>query len=441
MKDSDGGSAGLDPRLALADWANEQDEWIRRIARLVLSSGRQLTKPDIDTVYQLFLEEKQLLERSVAYEPQISISDDLVDKETSITLSTISQVTGVNALVTGSSIDFSEGLTVLFGENGTGKTGYARVLKCLADSRSVDEILPDVYSPASPQHPSADIAYRAGADDISMHWEGEQGRAPFTRMSVFDSPAVDLHVDGDLAYVYTPVALVLFNHMTHGVQGVQQAVKDEITSLRPTRSNLLDRFDRRSSVYPIIETIGAASDLTELQSLSVVPDNASDQVDELELAVAALRADAVGQQITVQKQVHRVLIEANTYATAVRQFPVNEYNKRLGTLSSLQADYSVFREALFTAADLPAPPDPTWESFIHAGQNYRAYLETHGVHDQAKCLYCRQSLAHEASHLIAKYSDYLDDRIADDIPFTRRVDIRTYPTRTQFCALQRGFLC
>ena len=415
MGDSEAGFVGLDPRVALADWANKQDEWVRRIVRLVLSSGRQLTRTDIDTVYHLFLEEKQLLERSLPPELEISVSDDLVERETPVTLSRISQVSGVNALVTGSAIDFNEGLTILFGENGTGKTGYARVLKCLADSRSVDEILPDVYNLDSPPKPCAEIAYVAGDDEQLLHWEGEQGRAPFTRMSVFDSPAVDLHVDGDLAYVYTPAALALFNHVTHGVQGVQQAIRDEIKTLKPTGSNLLARFDRRSSIYPMIETIGAAADLAELQDLSVVPDNATDQIDELELTVAALRADTLGQQITLQNQVRRVLIEARLFATAVHQFPVDEYNEGLRRLSLLRAEYSAFREALFVAADLPAPPDPTWESFIHAGQNYRTYLETHEVYDQARCLYCRQTLGHGASELVKKYSDYLEDRIADDI--------------------------
>ena len=415
MRASEASPVGLDPRMALADWANKHDEWVRRLVRLVLGSGRQLAGTDIDTVYGLFLEEKRLLKRSSPHEPEISISDELVDPETPFTLSRISRVTGVNALVTGSSIDFNAGLTVLFGENGTGKTGYARVLKCLADSRSADEILPDVYNVDSVPQPSADIGYRAGDDELLLHWKGERGRAPFTRMSVFDSPAVHLHVDGDLAYVYTPASLALFTYVTHGVEGVQHAIKREITELRSTGINLLARFNRRSSIYPMIETIGAASNLEELQSLSVVPDNAPDRVAKLELAVAALRADTVGQQITLQKRVHRILVEAVTYTAGVQQWPVDEYHEGLRRLSRLREEYSVFREALFAAADLPAPPDPTWESFIHAGQNYRAHLETLRVHDQARCLYCRQSLGHKASQLITKYSDYLEDRIAKDI--------------------------
>ena len=44
-----------------------------------------------------------------------------------------------------------------------------------------------------------------------MAWGGERGVPPFTRMSIFDSPAVSTHVDDDLDYVYTRASLALFN--------------------------------------------------------------------------------------------------------------------------------------------------------------------------------------------------------------------------------------
>ena len=92
-----------------------------------------------------------------------------------------------------------------------------------------------------------------------------------------------------------------------------------------------------------------------------------------------------------------------------------QYHAALSALSDLRKDQERLRESLFAAADLPAEPDQTWEEFIRSGQAYRKHLESIGAHDNARCIYCRQVLGSEALQLIAKYSDYLEDQIDQDI--------------------------
>lgn len=114
-------------------------------------------------------------------------------------------------------------MTILFGENGTGKTGYSRIFKALAGSRTADAILGDItFSEEVPQ--SAKVEYTVGTEANALVWAGEQGVAPFTRMSIFDSPAVNFHVDDDLEYVYVPAALSLFNHVNTALRAVHDRV-------------------------------------------------------------------------------------------------------------------------------------------------------------------------------------------------------------------------
>ena len=79
----------------------------------------------------------------------------------------------------GSVIEPHAGLTIIYGENGTGKTGYARILKALAKSRTDGEILGDVSVEAS-STPSATIAYTLGDEKKELQWRGEHGVVPFT---------------------------------------------------------------------------------------------------------------------------------------------------------------------------------------------------------------------------------------------------------------------
>jgi ABC-type transport system involved in cytochrome c biogenesis ATPase subunit len=413
--DAPDAKAPPDPRNLLATWANNQDEWARFIVRLVLSSGRALSSVDLDTAYALFLQEKGFEKRALPTEADIAVETDVAEREATLVLDALSEVKGVNAIVPGSTIELNQGLTILFGENGTGKTGYVRVLKLMADCRTADDILPNINDSSGPSVPSASVQYHLGDDERTLQWQGERGQAPFTRMPIFDSPAVNFHIDDDLDYVYTPASLSLFGHVTNGIKGLQKCLDQEIKTLSGGNAALLSRFDRKSSLYAAIETIGAATDLDALEGFAKVGDGAADHIKTLQLAVASLRSNAATQGITIQQRRERVFVEAKVFTDAVTQLSLDTYNAAIKRLGELRADYESFRSTLFAAAALPAGPDESWEDFVRAGDAYRAHLERVGVHDESRCVYCRQPLNFDALELVGKYREYLEDKIAIEI--------------------------
>ncbi|MCB5409402.1 ATP-binding protein [Pseudogemmobacter faecipullorum] len=68
----------------------------------------------------------------------------------SISLSGIANVSGVNQLATGQTLNFEEsGLTIVYGQNGTGKSGYTRILKKACRSRHACEIMTGFHKRSS----------------------------------------------------------------------------------------------------------------------------------------------------------------------------------------------------------------------------------------------------------------------------------------------------
>lgn len=405
----------VDPRSALSHWANQSDEWVRRIVRLVLESNGDLPTSELALTYRLLLEEKGFKPRSLPSEPPAAVSTIAVGQPKSLCLTHISNVKGVNALVDSSRIDFAAGLTLLFGENATGKTGYARILKYLAGSRSSDEILPDVNQEEGPSHPSAAIGYRIGEVDSTCEWKGEPAQFPFTSISVFDTPAVHFHTDDAVGYTYRPSSLALFDAVTRAVQDVAQRLDTELSTLPVDSSSILSRFDARSSIYPYIQNLGASTNLPELQSLGTLPENASEKKAELEQSLALLSAGTIGQQIVLLEGLQRAISEAIAYTTTAQLLDVQAYNLTLAQLTELTSNQTTLRDSLFAAADLPAPPEQTWEAFVRSGLDYQRHLESVDAHDGSRCLYCRQSLSQDAALLISRYSEYLESQIAADI--------------------------
>lgn len=403
-----------DPRSVLAAWANRSDEWIRYIVGQVLSTGLPLPSSEIDYAYQLFRQSKALDKRELPPQSELAVDPAEDEAEVPLWITRLSEVTGVNALVPGAVIEPHEGLTVLYGENGTGKTGYSRIFKALAGSRTADPILGDIAVDEDVPV-RATIAYSLGGEPAQLLWDGESSRLPFTRMSIFDSPAVNFHVDDDLEYVYVPSVLSLFNHVTSAIRAVQQRIEEFRNQLTKPVTSLLARFPNDEVVRPQIETLGASTDLASLKALVVADPNADQTVIDLQTTIGSLQSNALSVTLMSLQRQSRVLAQAANVRTALEQFDADEHAVTLDRISQLKADREAFRTRFFEAADLPAEPDDTWESFVTSGATYRQHLIDQGVHDDARCLYCRQSLDTDSRRLVDRYADYLVDRIGADL--------------------------
>ena len=404
---------GQDPRISLAQWANESDEWVRRIVRLILDSNAEIAADERVVIYQLFLEENGLKERILPSEPPTVLSGQALGQPEPLYLTRISDVRRVNALVENAQIDFSPELTLLFGENGTERpdmlvssslwqvveapmTFFLTLTKRMTHIRLMQE---SVIALVKPSHPTSGLVSKLNS--------------PLPDVS-FDTPSVHFHTDADIGYTYRPASLALFDSVTREVHHIVSAIQDELSTLKMDNSGILSRFDNRSSIYPHIESLGAATNLSELQPLSALPDNATDRKAELEISIAGLIAGLIGQQIAHQDGFRKVLTDAFSYTSTLGNLKVPEYNLALAKLSDLRRDQVTLRASLF-AADLPAPPDQTWEKFIRSGLEYRRHLESLGTPDDTRCLYCRQLLSNDAIQLIYRYGVFLEGQIAADM--------------------------
>ncbi|MDO4900568.1 AAA family ATPase [Actinomyces sp.] len=404
-----------DPRALLAEWANDNQEWLRSLVAEVIARGRPVEGATIDNAYQLFRQENGLDVRLLPAVDKINVTDQRDESLPSLYLTRISEVHGVNALAPGAVIEPHEGLTILYGENGTGKTGYSRIFKALANSRTAEEKILGNVETESLEEQSAKLEYKLGDEVRELIWRGEYGVWPFTRMSVFDSPSVTTHIDSDLDYVYTPASLALFEHVTAAIQAVERRINDAIHAESIDNTSLLTRFHKNSTIYPLIETLGPNTDLENLKARAATGADTDANLERLDREVSELRANVIDTKITTLKIEKGALTQAIAAADMLVSFDANEYNASLARLNQLESEYAAFRDELFAAADLPAEPDGTWSQFVQSGEAYRQHLVELEVHEPERCLYCRQPLQSEARDLLSKYSKYLKDKISTDI--------------------------
>src|SRR5690606_34198985 len=94
---------------------------------------------------------------------------------------------GVNALAENQTVTFSDGLTIVYGDNGAGKTGYIRILKQACRARGREDILGNVISNGAPPKPEVSIKYKVGVEQDARQWVGGDADEFVSRVSIFDT--------------------------------------------------------------------------------------------------------------------------------------------------------------------------------------------------------------------------------------------------------------
>jgi hypothetical protein len=156
----------LTEKGAFADilhWSMNRPAWQRDALRRLISSG-ELSNSDIDELTTI------CLDPNAPSEPLASahIKSEGISGE-AISLIRIEHPTGINALPKDQTLEFAKhGLTVIYGDNGSGKSGYVRILKHACRTRDGQlKILRDIEdTEGTPQSAKIVLAYGATDDEF-----------------------------------------------------------------------------------------------------------------------------------------------------------------------------------------------------------------------------------------------------------------------------------
>src|SRR5690606_36337895 len=165
-----------------------------------------------------------------------------------------------------------------------------------AGVRTAEEILPDVRK-GKRVSPSATFVVTVGESTRAIEWKNEFGISPLNRASVFDTRGTRLHVEEDLTYVYTPGELTLFPLVQTAIERVRAALDRAITARTPGPNTLLASFNRASSIYPIIETLDAKTDIENVRRYALLPEGIESTIETLKADIVALRSSNAHEEL------------------------------------------------------------------------------------------------------------------------------------------------
>lgn len=126
-------------------WLEKQPYWQQKLAENVLIQD-SITEEEINRVYDIFKSENNLTKTKLDKEDlDFTTKRDEGDTTKDIKWKGLRNVTRVNALENDQKLEVGDQLTIIYGNNGSGKTGYTRLLNNVFVSRGDKDILPNIH--------------------------------------------------------------------------------------------------------------------------------------------------------------------------------------------------------------------------------------------------------------------------------------------------------
>jgi hypothetical protein len=173
-----------DVLASLSEWFSERPQWLQ-IAAMQLLQQTELTNKDVSEITALCRQETDgKLPKTTCSFPVSAFSQGT---PSTLRLYSISDVEGVNALAPKKPLEFGKGnITVVYGNNGSGKSGYVRLLKHICGARNLGVLHRNVYNSGSTVQ-KACISFEQDGVLKSHTWSGQDICDDLSSVGIFDT--------------------------------------------------------------------------------------------------------------------------------------------------------------------------------------------------------------------------------------------------------------
>jgi hypothetical protein len=214
----------------LLEWSQDRPAWQRDALRRLVLHG-ELSEDDIRIVTDVCKSAHGLAELQDALPLGREHLPKTVANSPAVSLLSIFHRRGVNALAEDQRLNLASALTVVYGDNAAGKTGYIRILKSACRARGQEQILGNVVAGTAPPSVEVSIKYKVGAEPEPREWAGGGEDAFIARVSVFDTQCAAVYLTEKTDVAFRPFGLDLFDKLVQACRGVRARLESEQRAL------------------------------------------------------------------------------------------------------------------------------------------------------------------------------------------------------------------
>lgn len=343
----------------------------------------------------------------------------------SFVLKSIECVKNVNAIPDGNILPIAhKGLTVVYGENGSGKSGFARTLKRACNARDkTDRLIGNIFGNADKVAPS--VKFKIGTDtgDTLIDWsEGEASFGILPKITVLDASCARILLDRKNEFQYKPYGTDVFEVLvTLTKKFKEQLAKESPIPVRPEIENIREGTEAKT----FYDSLGVK---TKKEELDIYGNWASEEDDELsDLMIWGKELKKADPELKIKSK--KVLVEKYTnvvkeVSAIRREFCKKNLGQMNSTIVSLLAAEKAHGIAEKAVSDgefpLSGVKSLAWTKLFEAAESYSSGVTYKGSEfpftgEEARCVLCMQVLDGDAKSRMKKFYEHVKDEVGENL--------------------------
>jgi energy-coupling factor transporter ATP-binding protein EcfA2 len=422
------------PEETLIEWSAKQPDWARdALRRHAIAPDFDLSEADNDEILGRVRHAAGLLSDPPPECSPLLSTHIKAEKSTGARaiLCSLGPVKYMGRLAKEQRLRFAiSGITIIYGDNGSGKSSYCRLAKKLCRSLSSEDLLGNVFKAEA--EPPTEVLVRfipdGAKEPISITWvDGVAPPRDTAQIAVFDALNARLYVDQQNRIALVPYEIALLErHGNHRSQ-LDTAFREEIKAVEKRMktplpggysvggavSKLLARLDPKSTdPLKTNEPLIKAASLTE------------EETNEL----AALEIDLINDPSTMAARRRRAkatlesyLLTASSVEVTLSAKAITEYQALIEKATMTTEAAKLAAAAQFATTPLPNVGMSAWRLMYDYAKAYAATISADNdklpATEGDRCVLCQEPLSSAGAKRIKEFNDFVSDvatKAADD---------------------------
>lgn len=400
----------------IIEWAkNELPKWQQFIIKDILG-GVSFDSERIKGLADIALDDSGLAD---------NLLDDLIPSTSvnrSVCLTSVCELRNINNLKDDSCLSFNTaGLTIIYGQNGTGKSGYSRIIKKCCRSRDKDaEILGNVHNP-SDRNQSAKIKYEIDGITAEHNWSKASIAPPeLQTIHVFDRSSGEVFLSKEADIQYKPSGMDILDRLAEILPKISEELQSRNNALKITDvSSLFQNEYADTNAAKFIGNLGSSDAQARYSSLAELSEKELTEINDLTRNIPMREATSPAKERENLTKNNKSLQKVRSYFADILNLismdSINEVNQKINALICANKNAEDAKRLSFERDSfLSGTGNEAWKAmwkaaekfskgFAYVGHNYPS--ETIG----AKCVLCQQTIHPEHIDIMKRFGAYVND--------------------------------
>jgi energy-coupling factor transporter ATP-binding protein EcfA2 len=407
----------------LQEWVNGKAPWVGDALYRAAISSEGLAK-DAEEVAKRVQSANGIM---AAGHPQCEVFDpELLDvigaTEEVPVLCSIGPLENIDRLEQGQVLKFAQnGLTIIYGDNGSGKSGYARAARRLCTHRVSRPLQQNVFEKEYGAEIKVHLATKTGDDELAAHqWiEGTSPPSVCKKMTFLDTANAQVYVNGSSEILFLPPEVQCLTTLGAIFSSASEICQGEADKLTQIHGGNVFGYNSESKAGALVNMLSIQSSLEELPSVEALHAAGTwEEADEarLETVKAELSAGPKAQALKVTslaKEIKEIVENANKAVASLDEMQLQNDHQLLSTQKTAVEAAQAAVDLLRVENPISSTGSPAWkELFLHAR---RFAHEAEVVPSDAAfdigdpCVVCQRPLDETSRDRLNKFDVFIED--------------------------------